>query len=413
MSISSLYPSLLALTLVATPGTAPSQPSICNVPSAQPVAHVELPANPFTPLPTRDGCWLFVTMTSPAPRTPGSIAVLRRANGIAKVEHIIAVNGSPTGAVLTHDETLLIAAVGPRVAIVDVERMQRGRRDAVLGYVGGDVERPGRIYVNVTGDDRHVFVSDEAAQTITVIDLARARRGGFGTAAIVGRIPVGRAPVALTFSADERYLYTTSQQAPAHLNWPIVCRPQGSDPAQVPPPAPDHINGAIVVVDVARAKTDPANAVAGVVRAGCNPVRLALSPRGDLAYVTARTDNALLVFDTARLLTTPDSALVARVPVGTAPVGVAVIDSGRKVVVTNSNRFAGDANDKQDLTVIDATHVRSGAGAVLGTITAGAFPRELRVTADGKTLLVSNFASRTLQLIDIARVPIKPTTTRR
>jgi DNA-binding beta-propeller fold protein YncE len=294
------------------------------------------------------------------------------------------------------------------VAFVDVERMKRGARDAVLGYIGGDVEQPGRVYVNVTGDDRYVFVSDERAESITVIDLAKARRSRFDPRAVVGRIPVGRAPVALTFSADERYLYTTSQEAPTSLNWPIDCRPQGTDPAQTPAPPPNHAHGAIVVVDVARAKTDPANAVVSAVRAGCNPVRLVLSPTGDVAYVTARTDNALLVFETNKLVAKPDSALLATVPVGTAPVGVAVIDGGHKIVVTNSNRFGGGPNDAQYLTVIDAAKVRLGKDAVLGTIAAGAFPREMRLTADGRTLLLTNFASRTLQIIDVARLPLQP-----
>jgi DNA-binding beta-propeller fold protein YncE len=385
----------------------------CNAPTSEPVVHVELPGNPFTPLSTRDGCWLFVSIAGGGSGSPGGIAVLRRADGQVKLEHVMSVNGNPTGAVVTHDEKTLIVAVGPRVAFVDVQRLQRGSRDAVLGYIGGDVERAGRIYANITGDDRYVFVSDEQNQTITVINLPRARQSGFRPVSIVGKIPVGRAPVALTFSPDERYLYTTSQQVPVQLKWPVTCRPQGSDPSQVPPPAPDHMAGAIIVVDVARAKTDPATAVVGVVRAGCNPVRLVLSPRGDLAYVTARTDNALLVFDTARLLTAPDSALIAKVPVGIAPVGVAVVDSGRKVVVTNSNRFAGSETDVQDLTVIDAGKVRMGAEAVIGNITAGAFPREMRLTADGRTLLVTNFASHTLQIIDIARMPIKPPASKR
>ena len=43
---------------------------------------------------------------------------------------------------------------------------------------------------------------------------------------------------------------------------------------------------------------------------------------------------------------------------------------------------------------------------VIGTLPAGAFPRELRGTADGRTLFVTNFASQTLEMIDLARAPI-------
>ena len=41
---------------------------------------------------------------------------------------------------------------------------------------------------------------------------------------------------------------------------------------------------------------------------------------------------------------------------------------------------------------------------VIGNVTAGLFPRELYVTADGKTLLVTNFSSNSLELVDLARL---------
>jgi DNA-binding beta-propeller fold protein YncE len=133
-----------------------------------------------------------------------------------------------------------------------------------------------------------------------------------------------------------------------------------------------------------------------------------LSPSGDRAYVTARNSNALLVFDTAKLRTDPGHARIGSVTVGTAPVGIAVIDSGRKVVVTNSNRFASSSNDRQTLTVVDAAKIGSGNSAILGSIPAGAFPREMRVTPDGATLLLTNFNSQSIEVIDLARLPLTP-----
>jgi DNA-binding beta-propeller fold protein YncE len=84
-------------------------------------------------------------------------------------------------------------------------------------------------------------------------------------------------------------------------------------------------------------------------------------------------------------------------------VGVAVVDQGRQIVVTNSNRFAGGAGDRQSLTVIDAARVMQGAGAIGCAIPAGTLPRELRVTPDGRTLILTNFGSRTVQMMDLAR----------
>jgi DNA-binding beta-propeller fold protein YncE len=142
--------------------------------------------------------------------------------------------------------------------------------------------------------------------------------------------------------------------------------------------------------------------------AGCNVVRLELSPSGDRAYATARNSNALMVFDTSKLRSDSSHALVARVPVGTAPVGVTVIDSGRKVIVANSNRFAGSANDRQTLTVVDAALVAQGERAIIGSIAAGAFPRSLEVTRDGKMLIVANFNSKQIELVDLTKLPVEP-----
>lgn len=46
--------------------------------------------------------------------------------------------------------------------------------------------------------------------------------------------------------------------------------------------------GAIIIVDVERAKTDPARSVVSRVPAACGPARIAMSPSGNRIYVTAR-----------------------------------------------------------------------------------------------------------------------------
>jgi DNA-binding beta-propeller fold protein YncE len=135
------------------------------------------------------------------------------------------------------------------------------------------------------------------------------------------------------------------------------------------------------------------------VPAGCSPVRAEIAPDGDSLYVTARGSNALLLFDTERLMTDPEHALIDRVPVGTAPVGLAVVDTGRSVIVTNSSRFGGSGG--QDLTVINTSRILKGENPVAGTLPAGEFPRELHTTTDGKTLLLTNFGSDQLELINL------------
>ena len=247
-------------------------------------------------------------------------------------------------------------------------------------------------------------MSDENVETVTVINLQRARAEGFKESAIVGKIPVGGAPIALTFSPDGRWLYTTSQIAPESFGWPVECKPEGADPATAKPRYPQ---GAIIVVDIAKAETDPAHSAVARVPAGCSPVRMAISPVGERVFVTARNNNALLAFDTAKFQTDAMNARVGTVPVGSSPVGVTVVNDGRQVVVTNSNRFARDQTARQTLTVIDAARVGEGQAAILGSVPAGIFPREFGQSPDRQTLFVANYNSNELEVIDLKRLPIE------
>ena len=152
---------------------------------------------------------------------------------------------------------------------------------------------------------------------------------------------------------------------------------------------------------MARAKTDAVHSVVGIVAAGCDPVRLAISPTGDRIYATARSDNAL-----SKLRTDSARALIGSVPIGTGPVGVSVIDGGRRVVVANATRFAGTTTSTEGMTVIDATLIGSERNAVVGTVGAAAGPLELKLTADGRTLLLTNYAAQKLELVDLTRLPL-------
>lgn len=366
----------------------------------EPISYLQVPGKPFQVIPAGRACYAFVSLLGENGSSQAGVAVIRRGGG-ASVVRVVPLEGYPAGMVLTHDGHMLIVAAGDRVAFLDSDKLLSASASAVLGYLQ-DAEA-GSIQANVTRDDHYLFLSDEDAGTIRVVDLGKARRANFGESGIVGNIPVGDAPIALSFSPNGRYLYTTTQEAPSTYGWPLACRPQGGDSTQ----PPNHTRGAILVIDVARALIDPAHSVVSAVAAGCNPVRLQISVAGDIAFVTARSDNQLLAFDTARLLDDTAHALIGRVPVGPAPVGITVIDDGSKIVVANSNRFAGDAAE-QFLTVVDVSRVSQGSAAVLGTIPAGAFPRELTLDPDGRTLYLTNFASHSVEIIDLTRVQFDP-----
>lgn len=165
--------------------------------------------------------------------------------------------------------------------------------------------------------------------------------------------------------------------------------------------------GAVIVIDVTRAKTDPAHAVVARVPAGCSPVRMTSSPKGDRIYVSARNSNAVLEFDTAKLVSDSAHAMVGIAPTGDAPVPVMTVEKGRRLVVGNSNRFGG-RGDPETLTVLDTAKISQGLAAVQGIIPAGSFPREMAVSADERTLFLTNFGSNSLQVLDIAHLPVDP-----
>ena len=380
-------------------------PTDCNATSKEPTVTVEVPGNPFQALPSVDGCWIFVSIPAGQSGNQSVIALYKRSSGALSLVRTLPIEGGPTGMALTHDGKTLVIADGDRVAFVDADRLTHGRDDAVLGYLM-DSTAKGRVYANVTSDDKFAFIADENSKTVSVINLARARATHFDVGATVGKIPTGTLPIALTFSRDGKLIYITSQWAPESYGWPIECKRETNNPMNDSTPV--NPQGAIHVVDVARATKDPANAIVNNVRAGCSAVRLVLSPKGDRAYVTARNSNMLLAFDAAKLRADSAHALVGRVPVGPAPVGVAVVNAGREIIVTNSNRFAGGTNDQQTLTVIDASKLAAGDKAIIGSIPAGAFPREMRVTSDGRTLILTNFGSRSIEMIDLARIPKPP-----
>ena len=405
---------ILALLLGALPACVRPRPARsgreCSRPAPAPIAVVPLPGQPFQAVPTADGCHVFVSLAGPVepgdPRRPprpgappGGVAVVERSGGKPRLARVVRLEGSPYGMVHTHDGRTLVVASDDRVAFLDAARLVAGAPDPVLGYLT-DAPLAGRFYANVTRDDRWLFLSDESERSISVVDLARARQSGFAATSVVGRIPTGRAPIALAFSPDDRLLYTTSQEAPPELRWPPECRAPGSDTARFRSGYPQ---GTVTIIDVALARREPGRAVLGAVAAGCNPVRLTTSPGGDVAYVTARTDDELRAYDTRKLLSDPARALMGRVPVGSTPVGVITIRGGRWVAVTNSNRFAA-SDAPPSLTLIDAHRVAEGPAAVLGTLPTGRFPRELSVTRDGRTLLLTNFDDQTLAVIDVARL---------
>lgn len=374
--------SAVALLLLSVPVVRSQTPSTAG----NAISFVALPANPFRAVFSSDEKAIFVSLNT-------GIGVLKKADdGSWSFVRTVPLKGDPAGIVLDHDGHLLIVAASDGVAWLDTSKLINGDPDPVSGSDYYD-RGAGAVDVNITPDDRFLFVSDEAKRRITVIDFDKARRPETLPVAIVGTIPVGIAPISLVFSPDHSTLYNTSEVAAADFGWPADRAPEGRrNPKRLVP------QGAVIAIDVGRAESDPTHAVLSRLPAGPSPVRLVLSDDGTDAYVSVRGGNAVYFFDAVRIRSGAASALFAEVPVGSSPVGLAVVDQGRELLVANSDRFASKQTD-QTLGVIDLA-----TRTLLGTVPAGSFPREIRVSADGRTALVTNFNSRTLEFVDCSRL---------
>ncbi|HTX10640.1 MAG TPA: YncE family protein [Solirubrobacteraceae bacterium] len=270
---------------------------------------VAVPGPPFGVAAARVGHWIFVDEVG------RELLVLRDDSFAPRIVRSIRLPyGAPLGMTLTPDgRYLLIADVMNGVWVVSVARAEHGERSPVLGtlFEPGQLDMGGgAIEVATSRNGQYVFVSLERRDQVAVYDLGEALAEHFRTLGYVGVVRLGIAPVGLAVSPNGRWLYATSE-ASSH-------GPEGT----------------LSVINVAVAERSPKHAVWASVPAGCSPVRVALSPDGRIAWVTARGSDALLAFSTQALIRHANG-LLAVIPVGEAPVGVAVVAHGALIVVGN------------------------------------------------------------------------------
>jgi DNA-binding beta-propeller fold protein YncE len=308
-----------------------------------------------------------------------TLAVLAMDEGAPRLLRTVSVLGSQaaTGMAVSHDGRFLAVTLNTQTAVLSLPALLAGAPDPVLGVLAD--KGFGTIEAAFSADDRFLFVSDESSSAISVFDLGEALERGFSAPGVaVGQVPVDIAPVGLALAPDGRLLYATSELASL------------SNPTQ----------GTLAVIDVRKAERSPATSVLVRANAGCSPVRVVLSAGGRLAWVSARGSDDLLAFDTHRLLEDPMHALAAIVRVGLQPVGVLVTNDGRDVLVADSGRFS-EPNTPQTISVVDARAALAGRPALLGTIPAGAFPREFGLDRSTGQVVLTNFNSGTVETFPV------------
>jgi DNA-binding beta-propeller fold protein YncE len=345
-------------------------------------ATVPVPGEPFASVSTHDGSVLFVSISVPGGR--GGVVVFRTAPaGLERIGFVGLRTSEAFGMALLADDSVLLVADGAGVALIDAAAARSGARTEPV-YVD-DGQHAGTIEVIATPDGRTAFAADEDLAQVSVLRLQRQPSGALG-AVRTGGIAVDRAPVGLALSPDGATLYVTSE---------IGLRGgETADAAgQLSRACGRATNGTLTAIDVGRAT------VAAHLAAGCSPVRVAVTADGATVWVSVRGDDRVIAFDAAKIRSDATHALVAQARVGSAPVGIALLAHDTLLAVANSDRFnrGSSASTASVLQLGSTISPRSGFAT-------GAFPREFSVSPDGAVLYLTNFRSRTVEVIDVKRL---------
>ena len=379
----------------AAPGLACSTKTAAGrLMAVPPPRSLSLAGHPFAARALPGGRLAVVSMTVAGfPGDRGELAVLavrRQATTLARTVTLPATVGGADGMALTPDGRWLLVAAQAGTAVLSVAALERGGRHPVAGILSD--AGAGQTEVAVSGDGRYAFVTDETSGGLSVFDLALARREGYAAPGVaVGIVPLARGPVGVAIAPGGAQVYVTTLGGYGDL-------------------------GQLWVIGARRAEDGAGrSAVLGHAAAGCQPVRVAVSPDGSTVWVTALQSNALLGYSAAALdRGSPagkgrrPAALRAVVPVGSEPVGLLLLDGGRTALVGDSNRGlvpGTGGGPVQRLSVVSTAAALAGRPAVTGSLPAGQFPRDIGYDPATGEVLVPDYISDN---VEITRAPTAP-----
>lgn len=301
---------------------------------------------------------------------------------------MVALSGAGFGEALSPDGQVLAVTTRDGVDLFDTARLEQSGSTPLIATLR---DGAGPVYDVMSRDGRLLFVSDELAHRISVFNLTMARDPHYSRDALIGHIPMASGPVGLAISPDGKWLYATSEVARHTADFPDRCTTpvRGGE---------SHPVGVLLKIDVARAASDPRNSILTAMPAGCDPVRVAVSPSGQTLWVTARGDDALLRIPASGLTAGQGRIERDSFHIGAEPVGVAIRPDDKQVWVALSARFESD--EAAGLAAIDSLDGLDGNGTTRRmSVPARGFPREVRFLPDGRTLVVTLFRSQAIELI--------------
>ena len=343
----------------------------------------KVPGQPTAVVGTANGQWAFASVST---GTGGAVAVMALGRASPRLVRLVALPATVKaafGMAMTPNGQLLLVAGYTATAVLSVAALEAGSKAAVMGVLAD--AGAGQFEVAVSPDGRYAFVTDENTGGLSVFNLTAALEHGFSAEGVaVGIVSLAPGPVGIAISPDGQQLYVTTlgEYGPHGQLWDI---------------------------DAARAESgEMGAAVARHVAAGCQPVRVAVSPDGRTVWVTALQSNALLAFSTASVRADPSKALNAVVRVGSEPVGLVLVDGGRVALVASSNRglvTGTGSKQPQAVSVVNTAAALDHRPALIGVVSAGLFPRDITFDRATGRVLVANFDSYSIEEFPPPAVP--------
>lgn len=324
-----------------------------------------------------------------------------------KIKHVASnpLGDEPAQSILLipNSRTVAVGLSNAGVAFLPLDPLLKGRAAAHIIPQG---DHPGSGTLAVTPDASTLFVANENLRggAVGIISLPHDPKGQLAPIPI-GELPTPIGTPAVALSPDGKRLYAVneilSQSSPQTLPGHGTPELQHDGCADTPAGRPNH-NGGLFVIDTAKASApthdlspqQEREGILSLTNSGCSPQRVAVSSSGRTVYVTARGDNNALAFDANDLEHKPDRAFIAAFPVGGfAPVGLALFDQDRKLLVANTHRFEDGPGSA---VVID---LNAPGYPILQTIPTGDSPRNITVSPDGRSLLLTIYGSDQLMIL--------------
>ncbi len=367
--------------------------SLAVTPAGTQLAASPMPGPPSALALSRDGKTLFVGIDR-VQGHGGSLVAFARAGTTLRELATVDVPGGTTGLALTPDGATLIVATRVGLAAVSTSAMLAGTVHPL--DVVRDSDAPRTNQVVLSADGRYAFATNSATGTLGV---AKISDGATPSLQYVSHVTLDRSPDGLAISPDGSTIYVVSEVAESAAGVPGA-----TDPRIGRPSCAVNLgwNGVLSAVSVQKAVDDPANAVISRIAAGCAPARVAVSPDGNVVWVSVRGEGRIFAYG-APYLREPEHALLASVAVGSAPIGLAYSSDGAFLLVANS---AGgeDSDDAQaaSLSVVDVRAALDGAkGAVRATIPTEKLAREVLAAAD-RAFLVTIYGAKAVDAVRLS-----------